>query len=394
LQAVEGIVEGVEEKSLPFGRLQVENPMVACFSQEHRPLSQYDMDMLPEFKDISPEEQRWLADLNADVYVPIYTKEKWIGLFALGQKISGSRYYEQDLTLLSTLADQSVVALENARLLANLKKLNTDLENAYKALEKANQDLREMDELKSAFIGVITHELRTPLANVGFSLQIFEMYGLKHLPPEQRSQFDQLKSSFQMASMMIENLVTYASFLNNQVKLRLERLNIKDIVREVVTPLKIMSDEKGVNLKVDIIGELPPINADRKLLSNAMHQLVHNAVKFTKEGGKVWITCWATTDAVCFDVKDTGVGIPISKLPGMWSEFTQMADPLKRGVEGLGLGLALVKYIIAAHGGEVWAESQEGVGSVFGFQMPVGAARQPRRPSDIFRKRVTYQRSS
>jgi signal transduction histidine kinase len=351
------------------------------------------MDLLPEFRQAQASEREWLSALDVDVYVPICTHTKWIGLFALGVKATGARYSKQDLGLLSTLADQSVVALENARLVTNLEKLNRDLAGAYTQLEDANRELKELDELKSSFIGVVTHEMRTPLANVGMSLQIFERFGLDRISSEQREQLNQIKHSLSQVSVMIDNLVMLANFLNSQVKLRSERLNLKDILRDVYIPLKKMADEKGLELKVDIFGELLPIQADRKLLANAIYQLTHNAIKFTPGGGKVWISCWATNDAVCFDVKDTGIGIPADKIKSMWNEFTQMADPLKRGAEGLGLGLALVKYIVAAHGGEAWAESQQGAGSVFGFQIPTSSSRQAKRIADIFRARVEHPKA-
>ena len=107
------------------------------------------------------------------------------------------------------------------------------------------------------------------------------------------------------------------------------------------------------------------------LLAEAIYHLTHNAVKFTSTGGKV--TVRAHTDAAGFhlEVNDTGSGIPAERLPTLWDSFSQMADPLLRGVEGLGLGLALVKYVVNAHGGEVWAKSQQGVGSTFGFNLPI-----------------------
>ena len=121
------------------------------------------------------------------------------GLFVLGPKASGHPYSKEDVNLLSTLADQTAVALENARHFADLLKLNEDLRRTYAALEKANQQLREVDELKSAFIGVITHEMRTPFANLQFNLQILEMYGKDHLLPEQRNQLVQLSKGVNSA---------------------------------------------------------------------------------------------------------------------------------------------------------------------------------------------------
>jgi signal transduction histidine kinase len=86
----------------------------------------------------------------------------------------------------------------------------------------------------------------------------------------------------------------------------------------------------------------------------------------------VWVRCQKSDGALRFEVQDTGPGVPADKLPKLWEGFTQMADPLRRGVEGLGLGLALVKYVVNAHAGDVFAESQPGVGSTFGFQIPLG----------------------
>jgi len=142
-------------------------------------------------------------------------------------------------------------------------------------------------------------------------------------------------------------------------------------MRTTFPPLKEMADEKNISFQVDIVGKLLPVQGDRILLANALYQLVHNAIKFTRDSGKVWVSCWTTSDAFIFDVKDTGVGIPTEKLNDIWKSFTQTADPLRRGLEGLGLGLALVKNIVTAHGGDVWVESKVGSGSGFGFKIPL-----------------------
>jgi signal transduction histidine kinase len=99
---------------------------------------------------------------------------------------------------------------------------------------------------------------------------------------------------------------------------------------------------------------------------------VQNAIKFTEPGGEVRVGCQTTDHSIRFEIQDTGVGVPADKLPALWDGFTQMADPVRRGVEGLGLGLALVKYVVNAHGGDVFADSEEDVGSTFGFEIPLG----------------------
>jgi signal transduction histidine kinase len=113
------------------------------------------------------------------------------------------------------------------------------------------------------------------------------------------------------------------------------------------------------------------LRGDKDRLGDAVYHLVHNAIKFTETGGEVWVRCRSADHSIRFEVQDTGVGVPEDKLPTLWEDFTQMADPLRRGVEGLGLGLALVKYVVNAHdGGDVFAQGEEGVGSTFGFEIP------------------------
>jgi signal transduction histidine kinase len=386
-------VANLDKRERASGRLQASNPLIQHFVRDRQPVMQYDIEVLPEFKDMDEGESIWLSDLGVDVYIPICAPSRLLGLLALGSRHSGGQYSAEDLLLMTTLAEQTVVALENARLLADLEVANNNLQTAILQLERANNDLKEIDELKTSFIGVVSHEMRTPLANVGFSMQIFERHGLDNLKPGQLEEFQELKNSFHLATMMIENLVMLASFLNNQVGAQIESFDMRLILQNVMSPFLVKAQKKEIQMKMDIIGEVPPLLADRRLLSNAIYQLIHNAVKFTDSGGKIWVTCWATATTICVDIKDTGRGIPADRLQEMWLEFTQMADPLKRGLEGLGLGLALVRHIIALHGGEVWAESTLGQGSVFGFQVPIAGPKQPASPKEIFRRRMMAERN-
>ena len=353
------------------GRLSASNPVVQHFNQLKRPLLQYELDFSSTYKGLLPAEREWLSLQNAEVFVPILTKSGWIGLFVLGAKLSGEKCTSDDLLLLSTLADQTAVALENARLFSNLSVVNRELQLAKVDLEMAYQQLREIDDLKSSFIRVVTHEMRTPLANMAFSLQLLRMYRPQEWSSDQIEHVEQLESNLSVTRMMVDNLISFAAFLNRQVELNLEFLDFKTLTSEAMIPIKKVADAKGVDLRIYFVGDFFPIRADRKLLSDAIYQLIQNAVKFTPQGGKVWVTCWTATDLLYFDVRDTGVGVPRDKLKLLWEGFSQASDPILRGQEGLGLGLALVRFIVAAHGGKVWVESAQGEGSTFGFRIPV-----------------------
>lgn len=377
-------IGGRGEAKPPSGTLSTQNPVAVYLCRERRPLTQYDIDLLPRFKGIPPVESSWLSKLGMDVYVPIYAKGVWIGLIALGPKLSHDRYFDRDLVLLNTLADQTAIALENARLVEDLKNLNNNLTGAYADLDQANRQLQELDKLKSAFIGVITHELRTPYANIIFSLELFDRHGRAYLPPELQEQLNQLTGGIKSAKQMIDNLVTFATFLSKQGQLHPTLLDFNQVVQDSILPLKSLAEAKQITLHIELPTAAVTFLGDQDRLADAVYHLVHNAIKFTTAGGEVRLRGQHTADWLTFEVQDNGIGIPADKLPNLWDGFNQLADPLRRGVEGLGLGLALVKYVITAHGGEVWAGSQVGLGSTFGFRLPLnGAAPEQMEPWDL-----------
>jgi sigma-B regulation protein RsbU (phosphoserine phosphatase) len=133
------------ERQIRILSLPNDHPVVRQLTMEMRPLLQYDLDLLPAFRPVSQAEREWFNNLEAEVYLPIFSKREWIGMLALGAKISGNRYTAEDLVTLSALANQTAVALENARLVENLVQLNTELRQAYRDLDKANRDLERLD---------------------------------------------------------------------------------------------------------------------------------------------------------------------------------------------------------------------------------------------------------
>jgi signal transduction histidine kinase len=144
------------------------------------------------------------------------------------------------------------------------------------------------------------------------------------------------------------------------------------LIREAVGPLATLAVTHQIKLSFDISPQLPLVSVDKERLSEAVYHLAHNAIKFNRTGGSVRVACYpAAETALIFEVSDTGIGITPEKLSAIWEAFAQTADPVRRGVEGLGLGLALVKLTVEAHGGEVRATSTPGSGSTFGFRLPL-----------------------
>jgi signal transduction histidine kinase len=262
---------------------------------------------------------------------------------------------------------EHVRGLKNARQLVrqNRKELN----QAYETLEKANEQLRELDKLKSAFISVVTHELRSPFVNISFSTELLMRYCRKQAWSEALAQVAELEDGIQSAWKMVDTLIVFAQFFNNRGELDYTKLDLGAVVEKSLIPCRKQAENKGINLHVNLAEKRLLIQADEARLNDAIYHLVGNAIKFTGEGGHVWVRVYTEPEAIFFEVEDTGCGVEPDRLASLWHSFAQLADPVNRGVEGLGLGLALVNYIIKAHNGDVFATSKLGKGSTFGFHL-------------------------
>jgi PAS domain S-box-containing protein len=253
----------------------------------------------------------------------------------------------------------------------DIKLLYQGLKEANKELQEANLQLEEADKLKTSFLGVVSHELRSPFVSIDLALQTFPRYGLGHLNAEQHELWEQLTRSFEGARRMIDGLVAYAGLLSKQGRLNLEPVNIAQQIDEIAFALGPMAESRGLDLKTQVPVDLTLPAGDRDRIGEALWHLVHNAIKFTTAGGQVVVRAWQEHGRLIVEVQDTGVGIPAEQQAKIWESFAQLSDPLRRGVDGLGLGLALVRYVAAAHGGDVALRSEPGVGSVFSFWLPV-----------------------
>jgi len=370
LQAIGGTSIAASEKL----ECPADSPITQHWRGNGGALLQFDVDVQPTFRQVCAAERTMLKSWQMEIYLPIRVMGQIIGVLALGSKTSRDPYLESDIAYVAALADQTGVALQNARLFSDLHLANKQLADLNIDLEHANEQLQDLDRLKSAFIGVITHELRSPFAALDFSMQLIQKYGLEHLLPDQRDQLDQLAGGLKRAETMINNLITFAAFLSKQGQLRMAPVDLGRLAQEIANTLEPMALKRNISMSVEIAEDLPLVDGDRERLSDAIHHLVHNAIRFNRDNGSVKLTCHPAPEHVVIEISDTGVGVPQEQLPQMWEDFTQMADPLRRGAEGLGLGLPLVKYVVKAHNGQVWGRSQVGQGSTFGFSIPIRSA--------------------
>jgi signal transduction histidine kinase len=355
------------------GVLSVNSPVASCLRREHRPLTQYDVDLLPRFRETPPQERAWLDSLGMDVYVPIYAKGEWIGLLALGPKASGDRYFDDDLALLSTLADQTAVALENARLVDDLKVRNAENECLNEELTVANSELARLDQAKSDFINVASHELRTPLTQVrGYTEILSEMSRENALTPKTASQMTDgiIKASGRLGEI-IDTMLDVSQLDTETLSLGLATTSLAVVVSSAVDSWAAALEERQQTLTVERLAELPTITADGKRLQQVFKHLIQNAIKYTPDGGQMRISGRLLGDGMLLRdrtieivVADNGIGISNDDLERIFDKFYRGGDVLLHSTgktkfkgAGPGLGLTIARGIVQAHGGRIWAES-------------------------------------
>jgi signal transduction histidine kinase len=358
------------ERQIKIITLGSDHPVVKHLTQDAKALLQYDLDLLPAFRAVSSAERDWFNHLEAEVYLPIFSKREWIGMLALGAKISGNRYSEDDLVTLAALANQTAVALENARLVENLVQLNTELRQAYRALDKANRDLERLDQTKSDFISIASHELRTPLTTIiGYTEMLIED---EALPSSAHLMLKGISKGTSRLHEIMDSMFDIAQIDTRTLQLHVTPVDTASLIKEVSDGLEKSFTERKQILTIDIPA-LPLAKADPNLLKKLFQHLLTNAIKFTPNDGKIGVTARAlpTRSAELphggleVIISDTGVGIDPSSQDIIFSKFYQPGELSKHSTSktrfkgsGAGLGLALSKGIVEAHGGRIWVESK------------------------------------
>ena len=357
-----------EERQLVAVELDENGIVASHFIREQKPLLQYDLDLHPAFRAAAPVERDWFNQLSAEVYIPIFAKKQWIGLLAFGPKLSRNRYTKDDLATLSSHASQTAVALENARLVDNLMHLNTELRNARHALEKNNRDLERIDKAKSDFISIASHELRTPLTVIkGYTEMLLED---STLAENIQLVMKGIHEGTLRLHEVMDSMFDIAQIDARSLKLHIQPVELGHLVKEVCIEQASSMKERQQSLTVDLPA-LPHVKADPNLLRKLFHHIVRNAAKYTPNNGRITITGHnippiinLPNGGVEIIVSDSGVGVDPNFREIIFTKFYQPSELGKHSTSktrfkggGAGLGLALSKGIVEAHGGRIYVES-------------------------------------
>ncbi len=345
----EGIGEANAPSQIERERVNISEPsLIGRVAREGQP------QMLPGVASPGEPDSPSLPRHSQAVF-PLKIGDRVIGVLDV-HSARPAAFDENDLHALGSLADQIAVAIENAR--------------AYELEREAAKQLREAEEMRRRFLAHMSHELREPLTNIiGFSQLILK--GIDGpISEQQRNDLEIVQANSQHLLGLINDLLDVAQIEAGLMELEFKEVDLTELIRSVMATTSALTRDRDIQLRQEIYPDLPRIEADGTRVRQVLLKLLSNAAKFT-ERGSITVRAWLDGNSIQVAVADTGSGMSPEDRERVFEQFEQGDVGVKYHRPGIGLGLALCKEFVEMHGGRIWVESQEGVGSTFTFTLPI-----------------------
>jgi signal transduction histidine kinase len=376
--------------AIPAQCFSADSRFLVHFDKTGQPLSQYDLDMFSWFEAVPKDEQQWLRNLKVDLYVPVLLAHKLTAILALGPKADGRPYTDRSKETLTILAGQTGTALDNARLMDDLRRMQGDLHQLGDQLDETNRQLDHLDQTKADFVAIAAHELRTPLSQIyGYSDALSSLKTEDLSDSEAVHEFVQgISRGARRLKRVIDAMVDLSLLETGSLVLDPVTLPMGVAVKNATGTVMGSAEQRRIKLIVDDFSGLPYIQADSTRVEQALVAVLSNAIKFTPDGGQVTVS--GRSDAplsgqeyVEVVIADNGIGVDSEERELIFDKFYRAENPMLHSSgdarfkgAGPGLGLAIAKGIVEAHGGRIWVESpgrdeQACPGSTFYVRLPV-----------------------
>ncbi len=309
---------------------------------------------------------------NVSWTIPIDILTMAVGGWGMAYAFEIARYVGLSVFFVPIAMTVYAVRLYVEQAKQQMDKLEQTVEERTADLQKAYDDLKLLDQTKTAFFAIVNHEMRSPLtAIIGYAGILLRD---DTLTEDQRYQLAAIETSSQRVVDLVNNILDVSRIEDGKLRIMPTDTFIVPLLHEAITIVRPVAEKKNIaiTLETDIASETR-VYADGKRITQVMTNLLSNAVKYTSETGKVRVVARLSTNEQMMEVEviDTGVGIPAAVLPVIFDRFSRAERDDIRGISGTGLGLAIVKGLVEAHHGKLWADSIEGEGSTFGFAVPL-----------------------
>jgi len=235
------------------------------------------------------------------------------------------------------------------------------------AFNRMSAELESVERLRRELVANVSHELKTPISALQARLENL-LDGVEAPDP---AVLQVMLQQAQRLSRLVDQLLDLSRLESGDIPLDRDAIDVASLVREVASEIGVSRADHLVDVRVEVPASLPPVWADRERVHQVLFNLLDNAVRYTPPGGEVVVSATPTGERCEIRVEDTGPGIPPEHLPFLFERFYRVDQARSRGEGGTGIGLAIARSVVDAHGGRIWAESDVGRGSVFAFELPL-----------------------
>ena len=298
-------------------------------------------------------------------------------------------------------SDYLMKPVDMAELIVRLQKVLEDRQRFVKLrdwaaqLERVNQELKKLDEMKSEFISLASHELRTPLTAVRSAIQLMLTGKTGKVNRTQKKFLSMSEDNINRLTKIVNDLLDLSQIKSGRIEVRCEDMDLTELIEFIIACLKPQATGKAVELRSDVQEGFQTVYGDREMVEKILINLIGNAIKFTPEHGEVIVSARVHEEKrkALISVRDTGIGIRKDQLEGLFKKFHQVEECSRRHIDGAGLGLVLTKGLVEAQEGEIWVESELGKGSTFTFTLPISNTNRMTEISDPLSSGTTLWKS-
>ncbi|MBI5927949.1 MAG: GAF domain-containing sensor histidine kinase [Chloroflexi bacterium] len=325
--------------------------------------------------------------LQSILCVPLRSRGKLLGVLYLENRDIPNAFTRQDIPPLNIFAGQAAIAIENAQLNEQRERFAAELEERVRErtveLEEARwhatanwEAAMQENRLRTALLSNIAHDLRSPLNTVVGALDMMKEGVFGDVTEDQVLWIDRSLTATRQILRLVSDIFDLSKLEQGGLELYPETLEIGGILEQTLAIAEGLRQNDQVELAIEMAPNLPPVWGDFDRIQQILVNLVSNALKFTTSGTILVRADLADEETLLFRVADSGEGIPAENLPTIFDRFSMVDLNLNRRRKGTGLGLAICKELVEQHGGQIWVESQVGVGTTFSFTLPVSKERE------------------
>ncbi|MGD0017958.1 MAG: ATP-binding protein [Candidatus Limnocylindrales bacterium] len=240
-------------------------------------------------------------------------------------------------------------------------------------------ELRRLQRIRAEFIDNLSHELRTPLTTISLLAETAAR-DAESASPRLRDRISKIEVETGHLTQMVNELLDLSRIESGTAQLLLDDVDVIRVVRSTAERLRLFAERQGLRIALDLPAEVSPVRGDEDRLGQVLINLLHNAVKFSPNGGTIVVGVREAADEITVWVRDPGIGVPRADLTRIFERFYKVDRARVRGRGGTGLGLSIARHVVESHGGRIWAESEEGQGSTFSFTIPIAPKRRDIEP--------------